>query len=90
MDEAEHSVDVEALKSELSQLQHSKAALDSKLKLLESVVSLSAELYYFPVSKMPHADIEFLRTDPFCLQAKLCIQNDQTLVKVVFILCCSI
>ena len=38
MDEAEHSVDVEALKAELSQLQHSKTALDSKLKLLEFVI----------------------------------------------------
>jgi len=37
LDEAEHSVDVEALKAELSELQQSKTALDSKLKLLESV-----------------------------------------------------
>jgi len=38
LDEAEHSVDVEALKTELSQLQRSKMALDSKLKLLEFVI----------------------------------------------------
>lgn len=44
MDEAQHSVDVDSLKSELSQLQHSKASLDSKLKLLEYVVSSS---YFF-------------------------------------------
>jgi len=37
VDEAEHSLDVEALKSELNQLQRSKTTLDSKLKLLESV-----------------------------------------------------
>ena len=46
MDEAEHSVDVAALKSELSQLQQNKATLDSKLKLLESVLNVfSAELH---------------------------------------------
>lgn len=38
LDEAEHSVDVEALKLELSQLQRSKTMLDSKLKLLEFVI----------------------------------------------------
>ena len=38
LDEAEHSLNVEALKSELSELQRSKTALDSKVKLLESVV----------------------------------------------------
>ena len=37
LEEAEHSVDLEALKSELSQLQQSKITLDSKLKFLESV-----------------------------------------------------
>jgi len=38
LEEAELSVDVEALKSELTQLQQSKTTLDSKLKLLESVM----------------------------------------------------
>jgi len=37
LDEAEHSLDVEALKTELSELHRSKAMLDSKLKLLEFV-----------------------------------------------------
>jgi len=41
LDEAEHSVDVEALKAELSELQRSKTGLDSKLKLLESVTYYS-------------------------------------------------
>jgi len=38
LDEAEHSLNVEALKAELSELQRSKTALDSKVKLLEYVV----------------------------------------------------
>ena len=47
MDEAEHSLNVEALKSELSELQRSKATLDSKVKLLESVVHWFIDCIYF-------------------------------------------